>query len=274
MDVVRMLKERQGVGRVGTLRRSGITAHALRRAVESGRVFSVCRGWVALPDADPLLVAAAKRGVVISCVTLAARRGLWVTSSSEPHVAAPPKSGHAKAATAIVHWSRPVFPRDPDLLEDSIENALILLARCQPQEDALATWESALRTKAVDPQVLARAPLHPSARALLELARPFSDAGTETIFHSRLRWLRIAITPQVWIFGHLVDFLLGERLVIQIDGGHHVGAQRSQDIAHDAELTIRGYHVIRISYEQLMHRWPEVQGRILVAVAQRLHLAT
>ena len=48
---------------------------------------------------------------------------------------------------------------------------------------------------------------------------------------------------------------------------------RTSDIAHDAELMLRGYHVIRIGYEQLMHGWPEVQSLILAAVAQRRHLA-
>ncbi len=255
------------------MKRAGVTEHALRRAVREGSVFSVRRGWVALRDADPLLLAAARRGVVLSCVTLAARKGLWVTSNSETHVAAPPGSGHASAVRGIVHWSRPAFPRGPDQLEDSIENALILVARCQPHEDALATWESALRLRMVDPEVLGRARLPPAARELLESARPFADAGTETIFHSRLRWLRIAITPQVWIVGRPVDFLIGERLVVQIDGGHHVGAQRTSDIGHDAELMLRGYHVIRVSYDQLMNQWPVVQQRILAAVGQRLHLA-
>ncbi|MFK0239786.1 endonuclease domain-containing protein [Microbacterium sp. NPDC090281] len=88
-----------------------------------------------------------------------------------------------------------------------------------------------------------------------------------------MAWLNLPITPQVWIIGHRVDFLIGERLVVQIDGGHHVGSQRTSDIAHDAELMLRGYHVIRIGYDQLMNQWASVQSRILVAIAQRLHLA-
>jgi len=273
MDVFRALKATNGIVRVATLRRSGVTEHELRQAVRAGVVVSVCRGWVGLPGADPMLIAAAKRGVVLSCVTLAARKDLWVTAASHPHVAAPPKSGHAKAARGVVHWSRPVFPRDPELLEDSIENALVLVARCQPYEDALATWESAMRAGMVDPDVLDRAPLPPAARRLMIDARPFADAGTETIFRTRMAWLNLPITPQVWIIGHRVDLLIGERLVVQIDGGHHVGSQRTRDIAHDAELMLRGYHVIRIGYDQLMNQWASVQSRILVAIAQRLHLA-
>ncbi|WP_343045361.1 DUF559 domain-containing protein [Microbacterium pseudoresistens] len=70
-----------------------------------------------------------------------------------------------------------------------------------------------------------------------------------------------------------MDCLIGERLIVQIDGGHHVGAQRTSDIDHDARLMLRGYHVIRVSYVQLMHRWPEVQLLIMTAIAQGLHRA-
>lgn len=272
MDVVGVLRARKGIARVAALRRCGVTEHMLRQAVRAGLVSSVCRGWVALPGADPMLIAAARRGVVLSCITLAERKGLWVSSASEPHVAAPVNSGHANAVRGVVHWSRPAIPRDPELLEDSLENALILVARCQSHEDALATWESAMRARMVDAESLERMALPPAARRLLTDARPFADAGTETIFRTRMAWLDLPITPQVWIVGHRVDFLIGERLVVQIDGGHHVGVQRTSDIAHDAELMIRGYHVIRIGYDQLMNQWASVQGNILAAIAQRLHL--
>ncbi len=273
MDAITALHRRGGVARVRTLTRLGVSAYELRRERERGRIRSICRGWVALAGADAMLVTAARRGVVLSCITLAARRGLWVLDDSEPHVAAPPHSGHAGAGRGVVHWSAPVFPRDPDLREDSLENALILIAGCQPRESALATWESALKKDLVDLEVLRRAPLPRAARELLDEARPFADAGTETIFFTRLRWLNVRIIPQAWLLGHRVDFLIGERLVIQIDGGHHVGAQRASDIRHDAQLKLHGYHVIRIGYDQLVNDWPAVQNMIMDAIAQRLHLA-
>lgn len=273
MDLIAALQARDGVARLQALRRAGVTEHALRQARETGLIRSVRRGWVALRGADPMLVAAARRGVVLSCVTLAARKGLWVLDSGTPHVAAPAKSGRAAVERGVIHWSAPVFPRDPDLCEDSIENALVLVARCQPHESALATWESALRQEKVDIGMLLRAALPPAARRMLAEARPFADAGTETLFRTRLRWLRLRIMPQVWILGHAVDFLIGDRLVIQIDGGHHIGDQRDQDNAHDALLTLHGYHVIRISYDQLINHWADVQALILAAIGQRLHLA-
>jgi len=253
--------------------RDGVSAYRLRKARESGAVVSVRKGWVSLPQADPMLMAAARRGVVLTCVTLAERKGLWVLDESDPHVAAPPNRGRTSVERGVVHWNVPLFPRDPDSCEDSIENALVLVARCQPHEAALAIWESALKKGLISPEVMQRVNLPPAGRRLLSEAEPFADAGTESIFRTRLRWLNVAITKQAWILGHRVDFLIGERLVVQIDGGHHIGAQRTSDIRHDALLKLHGYHVIRIGYQQLMHQWPQVQALVMTAIAQRLHLA-
>ncbi len=163
------------------------------------------------------------------------------------------------------------MPRHPDLLVDHPVNTLILAAGCLPHEQALAIWESALRQGAVDQDALRTLPLPSSAARLLAEARPFSDSGLETLFLVRLRWLPVRIVPQVWVVGHRVDFLIGDRLVAQIDGGHHVGAQRAGDVAHDAALALRGYHVIRITYGQLVGDWPSVQALVLDAIARGLH---
>ncbi|WP_292815621.1 DUF559 domain-containing protein [Microbacterium sp.] len=145
--------------------------------------------------------------------------------------------------------------------------------RSKPSEAALAIWESALNKRLLEPEVLRRMPLPAAARQLLERASPWSDSGLETFVVPRLLWLRLPLRRQIWIAGHRVDLLIGDRLMLQIDGGHHVGAQREEDIAHDAALCLLGYHVIRVGYAQVIDRWHEVQDLIMRAVAQRLHLA-
>lgn len=228
---------------------------------------------MALPDAEEELVAAARAGVVLTCVTMARRAGLWVLTEDRTHVACGPHATGPQPAGATVHWARPVVPRHPDLLEDALLNALVLAAACLPREQALAIWESALRKRLIERTHLERIALPTAARTLLAAASPFSDSGLETLFLERLRWLPVAITPQVWLAGRPVDFLIGHRLVVQLDGGHHVDAQRARDNAHDAELMLLGYHVIRVSYRELIGDWPAVQRRILAAIAQGLHLA-
>ncbi|WP_460781732.1 DUF559 domain-containing protein [Microbacterium shaanxiense] len=264
-----------GVVRTQRLRAQGVSRTALEREVDAGHLIRIRRGWVATKDADPVLVAAARTGVVVTCISQAARLDLWVHEKPDRfHVGADPHGSGGKTERAHVHWSEPMLPRHPDALVDPIENVLALVADCEPFERALATWESALNKGLVTVAGLAEYPWKGAARNLLNRASPFADAGTETYIRERLGWLKLRLLIQTWIAGHRVDVLIGGRLVLQIDGKHHVGAQRSEDIRHDAELRLMGYHVIRVSYQQLMHDWPAVQDLIMRAVAQGLHLAS
>lgn len=273
MDLLGWVAAHGGVVRTCDLRRAGASEHRIRQDIAAGLLMRPRGGWVALPYADPDLIAAARAGVVLTCVTLAARAGLWVLrNSDEHHVAAPRHSGAVTAKGAHVHWAEPLVPRIPGALTDAPENMLALVAGCQPYERALATWESAIKAGMVDLHQLRRLPLTGTAREIAWVATPFSDSGLETFVLTRLRWMRLPIVPQAWIAGHRVDFLIGARLVLQIDGAHHVGQQRAEDIAHDALLTTMGYHVIRVGYIQVVDRWHEVQGLVMQAVAQGLHL--
>ncbi len=238
-DPVDFVVELGGVVRTERLRRGGVSRRALEHALTAGHLTRILRGWVAARGADPVLVAAARGGVVISCVSQAARLDLWVHETPERfHVGADPHSGGGKPERAHVHWSKPLVPRHPDALVDPIENVLALVADCEPFERALATWESALNRGLVTLAGLAGYNWYGAARELLGVANPFADAGTETYLRERLSWLRLRIVIQPWIAGHRVDALIADRLVLQIDGAHHVGAQRSEDIRHDAELRL------------------------------------
>ncbi len=226
------------------------------------------RGWVALPQADPELVAAARDGYVLSCITQARRLGLWVLEETEPHVGARAWSANATAAACRVHWGEPLVQRVPDQLVDPIENVLGYVAACQPFEAALAVWESALNKGLVDIEFLRQLPLKPAARRLLHEAHPYSDSGLESMLRARLRWLQLPVVAQAWVHGRRVDFLIDGWLVLQVDGSHHVGAQRESDVTHDAELLARGMSVIRLGYRQLVHDWQRAQELIMNALAR------
>lgn len=267
----RLLADHSGVVRSSVLLDHGYSKTAVRKAIEAGRVVRVRKGWLALSNADPLLVTAARQGLTVSCITQAARLGLWVRDSSRLHFAVPRPGAELRPLGAILHYHAPVLPRPRFALADTLENALVLVAQCEPFEDAVATWDSALNKGLIDRPALAQLPLRGTARRVLAATDPFADSGLETYVRLRLRWLGIPISAQSWIVGHRVDFLLGERLVLQIDGGHHTGRQRTQDIAHDAQLQLRGYTVIRLSYAQVMDSWPEAQATIIHAIALGLH---
>jgi very-short-patch-repair endonuclease len=271
-DLVALITQLGGVVRAARVIERGFGRRTVDAAVASGMLMRPRRGWLASPTADAAIVRAARHGVVLTCRTQAARLGLWLhEQNGPPHVAVLPNAAGGRRMAAKVHWGSPVVPRHPDTLVDPIENVLAYIAECEPFEQALATWESALNSSLVTIDALRRFTWKPTARRMIERAMPFADAGLETYLRERLRWLRLPIRVQIWIAGHRVDTLVGQRLVIQIDGAHHVGPQRTEDIRHDAELTLMGYHVIRLSYTQVMFDWPMVQDVIMRAVAQGLH---
>lgn len=268
----RILTNRSGIMRREHLHERGLSNFILRKEIAAGNLVAIGRGWIALPQADPQLMHAAATGLTISCITQAARLGLWVRDATGcAHFAVQRKGAEQKPQTAVLHYAKPLVPRERFTLADSIENALALVAQCEPFEDAVATWDSALNKKLVDRQTLETLKLPPAARRVLAATDPFADSGLETYFRVRLRWLKVPLRSQVWLAGHRVDFLIGKRLVIQVDGAHHTGQQRTSDIEHDAQLRLRGFTVIRVSYAHIMHSWPDTQELIMHAIAHGLH---
>lgn len=294
-----------GIGRTRAFIGLGWTPNELTRAVRAGLLLRPTRGWLALPSTDPLLLERAGTGHAVSCVTLTTHLGLWQPqtehqrtvsgrarraplqldaqrSGTPPgmpglprieHLAVVRKTPQARPEGAIVHWRRPLFERQPDALLDRLENALQLVAECCAFEDAVAIWDSALHKRLVSHKLLAKMPLGSRAQAVLEASSPFADSGVESFVRVRLRWLRVRVLAQAYVLERRVDFLIGDSLVLQIDGGHHVGWQRTADNEHDAALHLHGYTVIRVSYEQVMHRWNDVLEVLQQAIAQGLHQA-
>lgn len=272
MSIEFELRRLDGITHRATLHRLGVSVNDLRKAVADGRIIRPRRGWVALPNTDPQLLFAAQHNVVLSCITQARRLGLWILSHDRLHVAGSLSARRTTAPNCTVHWRQPLVLRIPGRLTDNLANVLDCVAACQPHDAALAIWDSALQKKLIDYPALASLPLGSKGLLLLDECTPFADSGLESIFRTRLRWTGLPIHPQAWVLGHRVDFLLGERLIVQIDGKQHAGAQRVADMEHDAELVLRGYTIIRVSYSQVVYQWERVEHQILEAIARGLHL--
>ena len=273
MNVASLLRRYDGATRTSVLLERGVSKYELAQLVEAGTLLRPTRGWIALPSLDSDATRAVRNNAVISCVTQAKRLGLWVFRADELHLAARARSSGAVDPHAKMHHASPVLTRNPARYVDPLENVLGYVATCLPYGEAQAVWESALNQGLVRLDQLRRLPYRGAARQLLYECTPYSDSGLETFVKQNMRRVNVMVRPQAVILGRPVDFLIGERLVLQIDGGHHVGRQRRSDIAHDAELILAGYTVIRVDYVQVTEHWPEVQHRLLLAMAQGLHLA-
>lgn len=275
------LRRQGGVAHRSDILRAGYRVAAVRGFVRDGKARVIRRAWVTLPDAAPDLVTAATAGGRISCLSLARRRGWWMPPDLDPHphLHMVPGSGSARLPDGWpgrLHWTIPLSPPGRNLTA-TVEDALAHVAGCFPHDAALAVWESAVRVEGLAPEALRRIPWTScAARDLAGEVVGLSDSGLETLVVLPLRRWGVPVVQQARIAGRFVDLLIGERLVLQIDGfAHHSSsAQRTKDIAHDAELALRGYTVMRLSYAQIVHDWPAVERSIRRALAARLHLAS
>ncbi|QWT24072.1 endonuclease domain-containing protein [Subtercola sp. PAMC28395] len=111
-------------------------------------------------------------------------------------------------------------------------------------------------------------------RRTIEKADPLSQSGLETLVRLRLRSRGIRVTTQKHHpgVGH-VDLLVGDRLVIEVDGRetHDTDDGFATDRVRDLRLFSDDVRCLRLTYAQVMHDWPTVEPIILSKIRRRDH---
>jgi very-short-patch-repair endonuclease len=252
----------------------GFTKRDIADAVAQCGVARVRRSWLATLAPNAPTRRALAIGGRLTCISEAHRLGVWVPEVTEPHVWVDPRASRFAREGMRIHRAVGPSPIAPTSPREPLINVLFQVARCLAADDALTVWESALRTTSLTKEMLQEVPWKSTrARRLSDAAGGLSDSGLETHVVTRLRRAGLAVRQQVWLDGHPVDALVGRRLVIQIDGRHHLEPrQRRRDIEADARLTLMGFTVLRFDYRQVMFDWPHVERTVLTAVAQGRHL--
>lgn len=255
--------------------RGGLTRRALESFVDGGRLIRVRRGVFAAPGLPPDLLASARVGGPATCATALRALGAWTWPDDRLHVALPRgahRTGPASPSTRI-HWRR----RDADRMCLVVEpaRAILDLIACHGPVAGAAAADSLLRSRpgfAIDLEEL-RLLAPASAKTVLARVDGVCESGIETVLWHRLTEMRLPVQRQVVIDGvGRVDFLVGDRLVIEVDGrSHHLGAEFESDRDRDAELGRRGRRVLRFSYLQIMTRLDQVEAAVRAAVRRRDH---
>lgn len=273
-EFLEWLTKRHGVAHTAEARSMGFTPREIAVFVEAGAIHRVRRSWLVTIDCDPRRIQAASVSGRLTCVSAAALHGMWTPDHDETHVAVAGTASRLNTDGIRLHWTTGPAPVGRVAIEDPMINVLFHVARCLPERDALAVWESAIRGKKADPKVLRRvAWRNADAAALARMASQLSDSGVETRFVDGMRAAGVAVRQQVWVDGHPLDGLIGDRLAVQLDGFAHHGAasERRRDIEADARLVVRGFFVLRFDWYQVFFQWEVVLEAVLTAMAQGLH---
>jgi very-short-patch-repair endonuclease len=153
------------------------------------------------------------------------------------------------------------------------------MASCCREEAFFSALESALRRALLPPGGLRwlRRRLPVEMRWLVAFARSDADSGLESLIRLRLHRLGISVRTQIFIdrVGE-VDFVIGDRLIIEADGRENHEREREQvkDLRRDALAASAGYTPLRFSYALIVREWPLVEAAILGMMARRAHLAS
>lgn len=289
--LLRMTKLQQDIRGLGELAamhellRLGHTQTTIRAAIGRTELIRVRKGWYCLPTLSREYQAAARVGGRLTCVSLAESMGLWIPKDAarDLHVAVSDNSARLRSVAdyhnrlrdsdsgVVVHWN------DDESLgtrySTDLTSALVRSSRCIDLESAFVICESALFQQALSSKDWARVlqEVPQIERARLATARALSESGTESMFRFRAGVFGVGIRQQVLLGPDRVDFLLGDRLVIEIDSvAHH---DPTEDAKRDARLSVLGYRVLRFMYSQIVHDWARVEAAVLAALSRGDHLA-
>lgn len=140
----------------------------------------------------------------------------------------------------------------------------------------MVAFESALNRAWLGPSQVERMRGQIPGRCLRQFDRADGGAqsGLETLVRMLLFSRRVRYRTQVWIDGvGRVDILIGERLVLELDGARfHTGTAFEEDRRRDFELVRAGYLVVRITYRMVIEQWDDVAAGILELVRRGEHL--
>jgi len=276
VSIVAILHARGGIARTSELRAAGVSERALATALRAGEVLRPRQGLYALLSTPSPVLHAAAHGGVAGCATAARLHGLWVLDDTVWHVWMG-RAGAARPAdcdSCRIHWYD--NGTRPDAMA-TVRRALLQMAHCCGEEAFFAALESALhqRLLSVHDREWIRSRLPTRMRWLVDFARVDADSGLESLVRLRLHRRGIDVRVQVRIHTTgRVDILIGERLVIELDGqeGHADAVSRHKDLLRDAHAALWDYETLRFDYAMIVHDWELVEDAILAKIAAGAHL--
>jgi very-short-patch-repair endonuclease len=280
VDVSDLLRDLGGVARRSTLLRV-VERREVENALTVGAIVRDARGLYALPDADLARRVATRLGGVL-CLSSAALAHGWAvkTVPDTPHVLVSRGRKVPADARRLAHVHIGDPPRER--VRDGVTDAALTLEQCLrrlPYDEALAVADSALR-EGVGQGVLdriaetTRGPGSPRIRRVCAHA----DGRAANPFESALRAIAhevpgLSVQPQVTIadgdFSARPD-LVDQQLWMVLEADSFEWHGKRSALASDARrynlLVIRGWIVLRFSYEDVMFHHDDVRGVLLAAV--------
>jgi very-short-patch-repair endonuclease len=256
VDPSHIIKAAGGVLLTRDVLARGGTEAGVRLAVRSGAVWRVERGLLAVPGADPELVAAGRSRGLLTCVSAAQRYNLWhLRPAPRPHY----WHSNGRALDGCVSHRLALTQPKRHGTVAALPDVLLQALLCLPAVESLVMVECAYNRGDIDLAFL-REHLTGNrcgkARDVLARVERGADSLLETLARVLFREAGIATATQVWLDGiGTVDFLLEGFLIVELDGiaFHLEPRQFKKDRRRDNAAVVRGLPVLRFFYDDVVH---------------------
>ncbi|WP_350280308.1 hypothetical protein [Kribbella sp. HUAS MG21] len=260
VDVLR----RDGTAAFGELR-ALVSGHAIRAALAAGTIRRIAKGVYALPTALDPIVAARAQGGVVSHLSAAILHGFDVLAMPDKPQITVPRGQHRRLSPVDceLHWADDV-PSDGHCTGKL--RTILDCVRTLPFVEGLTVADSALRLGVVDRSQLmvAAAELRGPGSLRARRAAAAADGRAESPLESALRAILIeagisGFEPQVVVrdrsFSARLDLGNSELMIgaeAESFAHHGTRAALARDCRRQVSLTVRGWRLLRFSWEDVM----------------------
>jgi len=256
------------------LRRRGATRRQIEAAVAAGHLIRVRKGTYVSGGCPPTILAAARHGGRVDCLSLLTLLKVFVLHKDRLHLQMEYGSTRVPARSQGIarHWRS--TGAHPAALVAPLVEALAQACRCQPPRAAIATLESAWHLGLVDEEDIAEIFRRLPRRfgVMRPLLDPRAESGAETLMRLLLQANGWTVDVQVEITGvGRVDLVVDGWLIIECDseefhGGWDAG---KRDRRRDLEAAALGYMTLRPIAEDIMYHPERVLTAMRAAVLHR-----
>lgn len=262
------------------LREAGFSRRAVEAMVAEGRIQKLGRRWYGTTDTPPTVAAALAAGRRLTCVSALELHGIWVPRVLGRHEVGRRAPVRAECAAlgpeVVLHAPLRSWPDDEPIL--SVRRAVAHASRCVGVEDLAILLESAANLRLLSlseiDELVATLPI--KQRRALGRIDPSAQSGTETRVRRYVQRLGARVTAQPGLLpDERMDMLVGEVLVIECDSRRHHAdpSAYARDRRRDQMLTLAGYRVVRLTWEDVELRWPVTQSMLRSLIRKGLHRA-
>lgn len=260
--------------------RAVVSGRSIRAALSAGSIRRIAKGVYALPAAPDPIAAARAQGGLVSHVSAAVLHGFDVLKLPDKPQVTVPRGQHRRLSplNCELHWADDV-PADGPCT--SRLQTVLDCARTLPFASGLTIADSALRGRLLDRSrlmVAAAALTGPGCRRARRVAAS-ADGRAESPLESALRAILIeagipGFEPQVVVrdggFSARIDLANAALMIaLEADSFAHHGTRvaLTRDCRRHVSLTVRGWQLLRFSWEDVMFDPTWVVHAIRAAVA-------